>query len=78
MTAGLPEIDLDVCNACGECVGRCPTGAVEIVAGKAALVRPEDCRYCTDCEEVCPVGAIKCPFVIILAGPRTNRNSKNQ
>jgi formate hydrogenlyase subunit 6/NADH:ubiquinone oxidoreductase subunit I len=67
MTQGMPEIDLGVCTGCGDCVEHCPTGAVGMVGGKAALVRPEDCRYCTDCEEICPAGAIKCPFVIILA-----------
>jgi ferredoxin len=66
MTSGTPEIDTSACTACGECVEKCPTGAVELVGGKAALVRPEDCRYCTDCEEICPAGAIRCPFVIIM------------
>ena len=67
MTTGVPEIDLDACTGCGDCVEQCPTGAVEMVLGKPALIKPEECRYCTDCEEVCPAGAIKCPFVIIMA-----------
>jgi ferredoxin len=69
MTNGLPDINVDACTGCGSCVEHCPSGAVEMAGGKAAMVRPEDCRYCTDCEEVCPEGAIRCPFVIVLAGP---------
>jgi NAD-dependent dihydropyrimidine dehydrogenase PreA subunit len=67
MITGVPEIELDICTGCGDCVEHCPTGAVEMTGDKPSLVRPEDCHYCTDCEEVCPAGAVKCPFVIIMA-----------
>jgi ferredoxin len=70
----MPEIDVSACNACGDCVAKCPSGAVGLVAGKAALVRPEDCRYCTDCEAICTAGAIRCPFVIVLARPEESLN----
>jgi thioredoxin reductase (NADPH) len=77
MKALMPEIDVSACNACGDCVAKCPTGAVGMVAGKAALVKPEECRYCTDCEAICPVRAIRCPFVIVLvsqeAGPKVQK-----
>jgi MinD superfamily P-loop ATPase len=72
MKTVMPEINADACNACGECVGKCPTGAVGMVAGKAALVKPEVCRYCTDCEAICPAGAIRCPFVIVLVEKTLN------
>ena len=64
-----PEIDVEKCTGCGDCVEQCPTYAVELVRGKAAVVRLQDCNYCTDCEAICPSSAIKCPFKIILAKP---------
>lgn len=63
----IPEINLDLCAGCGDCIEWCPTGAVALVNGKAKVVRPDDCSYCTDCEAVCPDEAIRCPFAIILA-----------
>jgi len=64
--SAIPEIALEKCTGCGDCVEKCPTKAVELVRGKAIIVRPEDCNYCTNCEAFCPSGAIKCPFEIIL------------
>jgi len=66
MKTAIPEIDLEKCEGCGDCVDRCPTDAVDLVNGKAIIVSPEDCSYCTDCENFCPSGAIRCPFEIIL------------
>jgi len=48
-------------------VDECPTEAVELLGGKAVIVRPDDCCYCTNCESICPDEAIRCPFEIILA-----------
>jgi ferredoxin len=62
----IPEIDLDICTGCGDCVELCPFGIVKLQNGKAAIVSPENCDYCTDCETFCPPGAIRCPFEIIL------------
>ncbi len=67
---GIPEIDLAKCNGCGDCVEQCPPGAADLVDGKAAITRAEDCDYCTECEALCPVGAIRCPFEIVLRPPR--------
>ena len=67
----IPEIDLDICTGCGDCVELCSFGIVALVNGKAAIVRPEDCDYCTDCETFCPPGAIRCPFEIILVKAET-------
>ncbi|MBI4186842.1 MAG: 4Fe-4S binding protein [Chloroflexi bacterium] len=66
----IPEIDESKCTACGDCVELCPASAVDLVNGKAAIVRPEDCDYCTDCEVFCSAGAISCPFDIILVKDR--------
>ena len=63
----IPEIDLEKCNGCGDCVELCPAGIVALVNGKSAIVKPEDCNYCTDCEAICLSGAIRCSFEIILA-----------
>ena len=61
-----PEVNLEICTGCGDCVEFCPTGAVAIVNGKISVVKPEACTYCTECEALCPSGAIRCPFDIIL------------
>ena len=64
----LPTISLDRCTGCGLCVELCPTHAVELLAGKAAIVRPDDCSFCDICESYCPEGAIGRPFTIVF-GP---------
>jgi NAD-dependent dihydropyrimidine dehydrogenase PreA subunit len=67
MNQAVPEIDPVKCTGCGECVEQCPTEAVELLEGKAVILRPDDCCYCTNCESICPEEAIRCPFEIILA-----------
>lgn len=67
MSGAMPEIDRNVCDLCGDCLGACPTGALRM--GPDALVLNEDlCAYCGDCEDVCPKGAIRLPFVVVLRG----------
>ena len=63
----IPNIDLDLCNACGNCVALCPVQAVELVNNKAVVVRPDVCTYCDVCETFCPEGAIGRPFTIEFA-----------
>ncbi len=67
MNRGVPKIDPEKCTGCGDCVDECPTGAVELVEGKAVILRPDDCSYCADCESICLLEAIQCPYEIILA-----------
>lgn len=67
----IPEIDLDKCTGCGDCVVLCPPGVVSVVDNKVTIINPEDCSYCTDCELFCPSGAIRCPFEIILVKAET-------
>jgi ferredoxin len=61
----LPEIDLSLCDRCGICVARCPTGAVEMTAQGPVIARPADCTYCATCEGLCPQGAITCTYEIV-------------
>jgi NAD-dependent dihydropyrimidine dehydrogenase PreA subunit len=51
------KIDVGRCNGCGACVEICPTGAIYLVDGRAA-VEQELCRECEACVGACPTGAI--------------------
>ncbi len=62
----LPEIDLDKCTGCGDCIELCPGGVISLANDKVTITRPDECSYCTDCELYCPSGAIRCPFEIVL------------
>ena len=66
MANRIPEIDVEKCTGCGECVETCPPQATAMVDHKAVIVRQEDCTYCTDCEAVCPSGAIQCYYEIVM------------
>lgn len=77
MKTARPEIDIEKCAGCGDCVEWCPTGAVKLVNGKATLVG-EKCNYCTECETLCPSGAIHCPFEIVLVAPGPSRKGRNR
>lgn len=52
------RIDEEKCNGCGLCVSPCAEGAIEIVDGKAKVVREELCDGAGFCIGVCPVGAL--------------------
>jgi len=46
------------CRGCGECVKRCPAGALSLVSGRA-FVNEELCLLCGYCGSVCPDFCIK-------------------
>lgn len=52
------NIDEDKCNGCGLCAKACHEGAIDIVNGKAKLVRENFCDGLGDCLPNCPEGAI--------------------
>ena len=62
----LPKIDMATCTGCGDCVTVCPTGALGLRGGKAALVNPDACTYTAECEVICPVAAIALPYQVIM------------
>ena len=52
------HIDEKKCNGCGACAKACHEGAIEMVNGKAKLVRENFCDGFGDCLPNCPTGAI--------------------
>ena len=52
------RIDEDLCNGCGLCITPCAEGAIELVNGKARVVREELCDGAGFCLAVCPTGAL--------------------
>ena len=52
------RIDEEKCNGCGLCASACHEGAIDIVDGKAKLVRENFCDGFGDCLPNCPTGAI--------------------
>lgn len=61
------RIDEERCNGCGLCVTPCAEGAIEIVDGKARVVREELCDGAGFCLGVCPTGALT--VAVREAGP---------
>jgi Fe-S-cluster-containing hydrogenase component 2 len=58
MVRKIIRIDEEKCTGCGLCAGACHEGAIDIVDGKAKLVRENFCDGFGDCLPACPTGAI--------------------
>lgn len=52
------RIDKEKCNGCGACADACHEGAIDIIDGKAELMREHFCDGLGDCLPECPTGAI--------------------
>lgn len=52
------RIDEDLCNGCGNCIVGCAEGALQLVDGKARLVKEQFCDGFGDCIGTCPTGAL--------------------
>lgn len=53
------EIDQKKCNGCGLCITSCAEGAIELLKGKAVLVKDSYCDGLGACLDRCPQGAIR-------------------
>jgi Fe-S-cluster-containing hydrogenase component 2 len=51
-------INQELCDGCGNCVSACSEGALQIVDGKAKLVKEDFCDGFGDCLGGCPTGAL--------------------
>lgn len=57
-TRKIIRIDEDKCNGCGNCITGCAEGALQLVNGKAKLVKEQYCDGFGDCIGHCPTGAL--------------------
>ena len=58
VTRSIVHIDEELCTGCGLCVTPCAEGAIEIVDGKAKVMKEELCDGAGFCLAVCPEGAL--------------------
>jgi ferredoxin len=52
------HIDEELCIGCGACVSPCVEGAIQLVDGKARVLREELCDGAGFCIGTCPTGAL--------------------
>lgn len=52
------KIDEEKCNGCGACASACHEDAIDIIDGKAKLMRENYCDGLGDCLPACPANAI--------------------
>lgn len=58
MIRKIVNIDEELCNGCGACATACHEHAIEMVDGKAHLIKDDFCDGFGDCLPECPAGAI--------------------
>ena len=54
-----PVVDMDICSACGDCIPRCPIGAIAEDADGMPVFNLDKCFGCGQCVIVCPVDAVE-------------------
>ena len=55
---GVAKVNRMRCVGCGACAAACHEGAIDMVNGKAKLMREDYCDGLGDCLPACPTGAI--------------------
>jgi ferredoxin len=58
MKRKIVNIDESLCNGCGQCIPKCVEGALQIVNGKAKIIKDTYCDGLGACLGQCPQGAI--------------------
>ncbi len=58
MKRKIVNIDETLCNGCGQCIPKCVEGALQIVNGKAKIIKDTYCDGLGACLGQCPQGAI--------------------
>jgi len=53
------EIDEEKCNGCGECIPACAERAIQIINGKACIIKDMFCDGIGACMEECPNDALR-------------------
>ena len=56
-----PQVNVDICRGCGDCVHSCPQKTIDLVKtghGAKAKINPSNCIRCYCCQELCPFLAI--------------------
>lgn len=53
------KIDEEKCNGCGQCISSCHEGAIQLIGGKAKIVKDSYCDGLGACLGECPTGAIR-------------------
>jgi ferredoxin len=58
MKRKIVNIDEKLCNGCGQCIPKCAEGALQIIDGKARIIKDTYCDGLGACLGQCPQGAI--------------------
>lgn len=58
MSRKIIQVNKEKCVGCGLCASACKQSAIEMVEGKATVVRDDYCDGLGNCLPICPVGAI--------------------